>query len=175
MLPTTVGAAWNWLQTPSGYLAVAAIGAAAALVAAMGMQYGLGLPPCDLCIGQRWGFAAAGTLAAIGWAFRRVAVFAAVAVGAAGLGFATTTGLAIRHVGVEQGWWPGPAGCSAPGMDAATPDELLDAIMQAPVVRCDEIAASFLGLSIAGWVAVSAGLLALLAAAVLVRSRQVRA
>ncbi len=139
------------LQTPSGYLAVAAIGAAAALVAAMGMQYGLGLPPCDLCIGQRWGFAAAGTLAAIGWAFRRVAVFAAVAVGAAGLGFATTTGLAIR-MSASGRMVAGPAGCSAPGMDAATPDELLDAIMQAPVVRCDEICCSFLGLSMrAGW------------------------
>ena len=90
-----------------------------------------------------------------------------------GTAFLVTAGLGFRHVGVEQGWWPGPDTCTATGADAATTDELLEAIMQAPLVRCDEIPASLLGLSIAGWVVVSASVLAALAAVVLARSRGV--
>ena len=44
--------------------------------------------------------------------------------------------------------------------------------MNAPLVRCDEIPASLLGLSIAGWVVVSASVLAVLAALVFARSRE---
>ena len=45
--------------------------------------------------------------------------------------------------------------------------------MNAPLVRCDEIPASLLGLSIAGWVVVSALAMAGLAALMLARSRKV--
>ena len=165
-------AAVRWLAgTPRGYLALAAAASAAALVSAMVMQYGFGLPPCDLCIGQRWGFAGAGTLAAGGLLAHRAGVPPRAAAAAVGTAFVVTAGLGFRHVGVEQGRWPGPDTCTATGADAATTDELLEAIMQAPLVRCDEIPASLLGLSIAGWVVVSASALAALAAVVLVRSR----
>jgi len=94
-------------------------------------------------------------------------------VAAVGAAFLVTAGLGFRHVGVEQQWWPGPDTCTATGADAQTTDELLDAIMNAPLVRCDELPASLLGLSIAGWVVVSALALAGLAAVVLARSRGV--
>ena len=91
---------------------------------------------------------------------------------AVGMAFLVTAALAVRHAGVEQKWWPGPDTCTAWGADAQTTDELLEAIMNAPLVRCDEIPASLLGLSIAGWVVVSASVLAVLAALVFARSRE---
>lgn len=159
--------------TAPGYLALAAAASVVALGSALVMQYGFGLPPCDLCIEQRWGFAGAGALAAGGLFAHRVGMSRRAMVGAVGVAFVVTAGLGFRHVGVEQQWWPGPDTCTATGADAQTTDELLEAIMNAPLVRCDEIPASLLGLSIAGWVVVSALAMAALAAVVLARSRRV--
>ncbi len=165
-------AALRWvMSTPPGYLALAIVAAVVALGSALVMQYGFGLPPCDLCIEQRWGFAGAGALAAVGLLAHRVGIAHRAMVAMVGVAFLVTAGLGFRHVGVEQQWWPGPDTCTATGADAATTDELLDAIMNAPLVRCDEIPASLLGLSIAGWVVVSALAMAALGAAVLARSR----
>jgi disulfide bond formation protein DsbB len=72
------------------------------------------------------------------------------------------------HVGVEQGWWAGLAACSAgPGIGGLSLEALLDpTVPVAAAPRCDEIAFSFAGLSMAGWNAVlSAGLAALWLAA----------
>ena len=172
MRADAVAAVVRWVTgTPPGYLALAAVASVAALASALVMQYGFGLPPCDLCIEQRWGFAGAGTLAAVGLLVHRIGVSRRAVVAAVGMAFLVTAGLGFRHVGVEQQWWPGPDTCTATGADARTTDELLDAIMNAPLVRCDEIPASLLGLSIAGWVVVSALALAALAALVFVRSR----
>ncbi len=160
-----MAAAGRSLRSPRGYLALAAGSAAAALSVALIMQYGFGLPPCDLCIEQRWGFAVAGLLAAGGLGVRRP-LLQRTAVAGAGLAFLVTAGLALRHVGVEQGWWPGPGTCTATGADAQTVEELLDTILQAPRIRCDEVPATLLGLSIAGWVVVTASVLSVLAVAV---------
>ena len=158
--------------TAPGYLALAAAASVVALGSALVMQYGFGLPPCDLCIEQRWGFAGAGALAAGGLFAHRAGLSRRAMAAAVGVAFLVTAGLGFRHVGVEQQWWPGPDTCTATGADAETTDELLEAIMNAPLVRCDEIAGSFLGLSIAGWVVVSALAMAALAVVALARSRR---
>ena len=174
MRADTAVAVVRWVTgTPRGYLVLAAVASIVALAAAMVMQYGFGLPPCALCIEQRWGFGGAGALAAGGLLVHRIGVSRRAMVAAVGATFLVTAGLGFRHVGVEQRWWPGPDTCTATGADAQTTDELLDAIMNAPLVRCDEIPASLLGLSIAGWVVVSALAMAGLAAVVLARSRRV--
>ncbi len=168
-----VASVWRWgVGMPRGYFVLAAVASIVALVSALVMQYGFGLPPCDLCIEQRWGFAGAGALAASGLLVHRIGISQRAMVLAVGAAFLVTTGLALRHVGVEQKWWPGPETCTATGADAQTTDELLEAIMNAPLVRCDEVPASLLGLSIAGWVVVSASVLAALAAVVFARSRE---
>ncbi len=59
--------------------------------------------------------------------------------------------LAFYHVGVEQKYWPGPNSCSNASIEGLTTDQLLDQIMSAPIVRCDEIAWELIGLSMAGW------------------------
>jgi len=69
-------------------------------------------------------------------------------------------GLGGYHAGVEWGFWAGPTACAGgAGVGGQSAEALLAQIMAAPVVRCDEVAWSLLGLSMAGWNALaSAGL-----------------
>ncbi|HEY9566948.1 MAG TPA: disulfide bond formation protein B, partial [Thalassobaculum sp.] len=89
-----------------------------------------------------------------------------------------TGGIAAFHVGVEQGWWQGTAGCgtTASGDDLAA---LKAQIMSQPIVRCDAVAFAVLGISMAGWNAIlAAGLAAVGLGAVardLQRARESRA
>ncbi|MEM9499947.1 MAG: disulfide bond formation protein B, partial [Pseudomonadota bacterium] len=64
-------------------------------------------------------------------------------------------------------WWDGPATCTTAGTDGLSADELFEQIMNAPLVRCDEVAWDMLGLSMATWNALaSLGLAVLWAMAV---------
>jgi disulfide bond formation protein DsbB len=124
----------------------AAAGSAALLAAALAFQYIGGLAPCPLCIWQRWPHVVAVALG--------LALLAVPTCGLALLGAATMlvgAGLGLYHAGVEQKWWPGPDTCVAPDIANVSPEELLEQILAAPVVRCDDIAWSFLGLSMAAW------------------------
>jgi disulfide bond formation protein DsbB len=136
-------------------------------------QYGFGLEPCVLCLYQRWPFAAALVLAALALALIRGGRSPAPALALAGLALAGNAGLALYHVGVEQHWWQGTVACTAAATGAMTLEAMKAAILAAPVVRCDEVAWRFLGLSMAGWnVPLSAGLgLFALAAAWATRGR----
>jgi disulfide bond formation protein DsbB len=86
------------------------------------------------------------------WPRRLLALLAGVVVlGGAGVG--------AYHVGVERGWWQGPSTCTAPAPGEMAPGELLDQILATPLVLCDEVAWSMLGISMAGWnVVLSLGL-----------------
>jgi len=72
------------------------------------------------------------------------------AAGAAGSG-----GIGVYHTGVERGWWEGPASCAAGDVSGMSAEDLLAQIMEAPVVRCDEVPWEMLGLSMASWNAVA--------------------
>ncbi len=135
----------------------AAFGSAALLAAAFAFQHLGGLAPCPLCLWQRWPHALAvllglGLLAAPRRAFAALGALAMLA----------GAGIAAYHVGIEQDWWPGPASCVAPDVAGLTPEALLERILEAPVVRCDEIAWSFLGLSMAAWNGLACAVLAAL-------------
>jgi disulfide bond formation protein DsbB len=129
-----------------GLALAAAAGSLGLLAAAYAFQYWGGLAPCPLCLWQRWPhWAAAGLgLVALMAPVRPLAVLGALVMLAG-------AGLAGYHVGIEQGWWAGPASCGAPDIAGLSPEELLARIMAAPVVRCDETAWSFLGLSMPAW------------------------
>ena len=130
------------------------LGSALLLLGAFAFQYLGGLAPCHLCILQRWphGVAVAIGLLILVWARRLLALLAGVVVlGGAGVG--------AYHVGVERGWWQGPSTCTAPAPGEMAPGELLDQILATPLVLCDEVAWSLLGISMAGWnVVLSLGL-----------------
>jgi disulfide bond formation protein DsbB len=73
-------------------------------------------------------------------------------------------GLAAYHAGVEWRWWEGPAACAPTGEvgNAASMLEALGEGQHAP--SCTDATWRFLGLSFAGWNAILASGLALLAA-----------
>ena len=61
-------------------------------------------------------------------------------------------GLAAYHSGVEWHWWEGPKDCSGTGRRNFGPaGGLADLIQNTRVIRCDEAAWRFLGLSLAGY------------------------
>ena len=141
--------------SPGGRLVPAAIFAisVSALAFALVSQYGFGLAPCQLCIWQRWPYAAAalfGFAAALG-PFSRPARMTLVA--AAGLAFATGAGIAGYHAGVEYGWWAGLPGCSGRTLSPdVSMNDLQGALAgESRVPPCDEPAFVVAGLSMAGW------------------------
>ncbi|KIC49274.1 dihydroneopterin aldolase [Tateyamaria sp. ANG-S1] len=133
------------MSTRKGLIVSAAAGSALLLAGAFIFQ-ALGYAPCEMCVWQRYPHAVAAVLGALAVVVPGPAL---LALGA--LATLTTAGIGGYHVGVEQGWWQGPSSCSAGAVDGLDPDALFDQIMAAPLIRCDEIAWQFAGLSMAGW------------------------
>ena len=136
---------------------LAGLGSAALLGGALFFQYVVGLAPCELCILQRWPHLAAFVIGIAVWFVPQAWLMALGALAAA-----TASGLGVYHTGVERGWWEGPTHCSGTlNLSTLSPSQALEAIMQAPVVRCTDVAWEMLGLSMASWNAIlSAGLVA---------------
>src|SRR5215469_13643141 len=113
-------------------------------------QYWGGLAPCELCLLQRWPWAAAiiislvaimvGSRAALPW----VALLLAAV-------FAVGSAVALYHVGVEKHWFAGPNACTGAATAADTVEALKARILGQMPVRCDEPAWSLWGISLAGW------------------------
>ncbi|MDN3711081.1 disulfide bond formation protein B [Paracoccus cavernae] len=138
---------------------LAGLGSAGLLLAALTFQH-FGYAPCELCILQRWPHLAAAVIGLAVWAFgwaRALAVLGLLAALAA-------TAFAIFHAGVELKYWEGPAHCSGGISNLAqlSTNDLMAQLKAAPVVRCDEVSWSLLGLSMAGWNAVCSAVLSLL-------------
>lgn len=113
-----------------------------------------GLPPCELCWWQRYPYFGAMAVALIGTAVKAIPEKFVLLLLA--LIFLGDAGIAGFHVGVEQRWWEGLQTCSGFVEYTDNINEALDAIMNAPIVRCDEIAWSLFGISMAGYNMVAA-------------------
>ena len=157
-------------MTRTFLIAVAAGGSALLLLGAFAFQYIGGLAPCAMCLWQRYPHAAAVVVGAAALALSGLPRRALAGLGA--LAALTAAGLGLYHTGDERGWWKGPATCSAGGDPGAlSAEDLMNQIMAAPLVRCDEVAWQMLGLSMASWNAVlSAALAGLWIAAALRRT-----
>jgi len=149
----------NWAERARAEPAAAAAIAVFVLsVATLGVawffEYVLKLAPCPLCLMQRIPYhviiplSLLLAIAALVRAPRNLLLigFAAIAIAAA-----CNIVLGIYHAGVEWHWWAGPADCSGPLTDLRTGGSLLDQLHAVHVVRCDEAAWRFLGLSLAGY------------------------
>jgi len=125
----------------------------ALLGGALGSQYWGGLYPCEMCYWQRYphGIAIALALLAILSSPRPAASRLLVLLAA--LAIATSGAIGVFHAGVEMGWWEGLTSCST-SSNAATAEELLADIMATPLIRCDQVQWSLLGISMAGWNAI---------------------
>jgi disulfide bond formation protein DsbB len=134
-------------------LAVAIV-ATATILGALYFQYGIGLPPCPLCLEQRIAYYLAIPLAVIlAFAATRHAPRRLLAAGLAVIALAMVANavLAAYHAGVEWKWWPGPADCSGPLTGLGSASDLLTRLKSVHVVRCDEAAWRLFGLSLAGY------------------------
>ena len=120
---------------------------------ALGSQYLGGLHPCEMCYWQRWPHGAAILLAALAFTSpaesrrsRTLTLLGALAIAISGA-------IGVYHAGVELGIFEGITTCTAMASGGSTAD-LLKQITQAPLVRCDQVQWSFLGISMAGWNAI---------------------
>jgi disulfide bond formation protein DsbB len=130
-------------------LALAAAAGSLALLAGAFFFQMLGYAPCKLCLWQRWPHGAAvlagGVFLLTAW---RVLPWAGA------LAALATAGLGLYHTGVERGLLAGPDTCTSNGVTGVSAEDLLNQILEAPLVRCDEVAWSLMGLSMASWNAV---------------------
>jgi disulfide bond formation protein DsbB len=133
---------------------VIAVVGAAAILGAWFFQYGMGLKPCPLCLEQRYAYYFAIPLAVMvllgdqAGAKRKVLILALVVIA---LGMLWNAGLGVYHAGVEWKLWQGPQECSGALDDLGSAGGLMDKLKSISVVRCDDAAWRFLGLSLAGY------------------------
>ena len=126
---------------------------ASLLAGAYGSQYFGGLIPCEMCWWQRYAHFAAIPFALLAFArpagtgqSRAFTALAALAIGVSGA-------IGVYHAGVELHIFQGLTACTSTATGATTAD-LMKSILNAPLVRCDQIQFSFLGISMAGWNAI---------------------
>lgn len=126
------------------------LGALALILGALGFQYLDRLPPCEMCMWQRYPHIAASIVGIGGFAL----IAGGILPRKTGVAFAllavclvlVSGSLGVYHAGVEWQWWQGPQACTGAAFHAAGPLDL-----NAPVVRCDRAAWRLFGLSLAGY------------------------
>lgn len=137
------------------------------LAGAFWFQHVMGLAPCQMCIWQRWPHVAVVCLCGLYYLTQRpvFAYFLPVVL-------CISVGLGVLHVGVEQAWWDGPTACSG-GLQTQglSPEQLLTKLLEAPVIRCDQVSWRFLMVSMAGWNALWSFVLLVCALLYVYRSR----
>ncbi|TPG41166.1 disulfide bond formation protein B [Sphingomonas koreensis] len=126
---------------------------AALLAGAWGSQVFGGLVPCEMCHWQRWPHYAAVPLAALaffvpGMSNRRALVWLAA------LAIAVSGGIGVYHAGTEYHWWNGMTACTSTTIGAGNSADILNEIMAAPIVRCDQPQWTLAGISLAGFNAI---------------------
>ena len=120
------------------------------LAGALGSQHLGGLVPCEMCYWQRWPHAAAIGLAALAFTAPAASGRSRTLTLLAALAIAISGAIGVYHAGVELGIFEGLTTCTSTVSGATTAD-LLNSIMAAPLVRCDQVQFAFLGISMAGW------------------------
>ncbi|MEQ1945090.1 disulfide bond formation protein B [Mesorhizobium sp. VNQ89] len=157
-------------QTGKPHLATAillTVGMAVVVGSALGFEHIGGYIPCKLCLEQRIPYYVGipvGALAAISASLRWPPVLTRLLLLVVGLLMAWSLFLAVKHSGVEWGWWAGPTDCGAVAAPADTGGQgVLDAIDTFVPPSCDKAALRVLGLSFAGWNAVASLILAAIA------------
>lgn len=126
------------------------LASALALVAAFIIEYVFDLQPCYLCVYQRYPYVIAIALCLV-TLMPRMQPYAAWALILSALILLINFGIATYHVGVEQHWWIGTEGCTGPLGTPQTLEALRAQIAATPVIRCEDIFFSVLGISLAGY------------------------
>ncbi|HEX6218055.1 MAG TPA: disulfide bond formation protein B [Sphingomicrobium sp.] len=125
---------------------------AALLGGALGSEYIGGLTPCEMCYWQRYPHAVAIVLAGLAFIGPAQSPRSRAFTLLAALAIAISGAIGVYHAGVELGIFEGLTTCTATA--SGTGADLLKDIMSAPLVRCDQVQFSFIGISMAGWNAI---------------------
>ena len=131
-------------MTKPQLIALAAFGSFALLAGAFLFQW-LGYAPCKMCLWQRWPHAVAIVIGLLALVLTRLQTQLALLGGLAAL---TTGAIGLYHTGVERDWWEGPTSCSGSG--ALDTNNLLSTDIT-PIVMCDDVVWSLMGLSMAAF------------------------
>ena len=130
--------------------------ALAAILGAWGFQLVGGYVPCKLCLEQRVPYYIALPIVLVGLFIpKRAAIVSRALFGVAAAIFLWGLALAVYHAGAEWALWPGPSDCGGGAATTTDAGGLLDQLASTRVVSCTEAAGRFLGLSFAGWNALS--------------------
>ncbi|AEI38338.1 MAG: disulfide bond formation protein B [Zymomonas mobilis subsp. pomaceae] len=134
------------------------------MISALGSEYIGHLYPCEMCLWQRKPhYIAIGLMLfsfALSFVFSKkeslrpyitpskkiFTLLAAFSIAVSGV-------IGAFHAGVEYHWWQGITTCSLP-ISGNNTQEMFNAIMKAPFVRCDIPAWTFFGISLAGFNAI---------------------
>lgn len=133
--------------------ALTMFGALGVVLVAIAFEVLGGFRPCPLCLMQRWAYYAgvpAMFVALVLLTSGAVRVAALVMLGVAFV-FLANAGLGVYHAGAEWEFWPGPDTCAGASPIATSAGDLLKDLQTTRVIRCDQAAGRFLGLSFAGW------------------------
>jgi len=156
-------------RSPATIALLLGLAAFALIAGALGFEYLGHLPPCEMCMWQRYPHFAAIILGIGGFLLLRVHVFPDSAASGIAVATALLIGISgligVYHAGVEWHWWPGPQSCTGSAFRASGTLDL-----NAPVVMCDRAAWRLFGLSLAGYNAILS--LALAAAGLAAASRR---
>jgi disulfide bond formation protein DsbB len=123
---------------------------AALLAGAFGSQYLGGLYPCEMCWWQRYAHMAALVPAVLAFTAPAQSDRSRILTILAALAIAVSGAIGVYHAGVEAHIFQGFTQCTSVAKGNNTAD-LLNQIIHAPLVRCDQVQFRFLGISMAGW------------------------
>jgi disulfide bond formation protein DsbB len=146
----------DWVRGEPAAAAAFAIFAlsTATLAGAWYFELVLKLAPCPLCLEERIAYHVIiplSLLMAIAALVRAPHQLLAVGLAAIVVAALCNAVLSTYHPGVEWQFWPGPTECSGPLTSLSNGGSLLNRLDNLHVVRCDEAAWRFLGISLAGY------------------------
>jgi disulfide bond formation protein DsbB len=146
----------DWVRAEPAAAAALAVFALslATLCGAWFFEYAVGLSPCPLCLEERIPYHVViplSLLMAIAAVVRAPPKLLMVGFLAILVAVLCNAVMGTYHAGVEWHLWAGPADCSGPLNDLNAGGSLLDQLHSVKIVRCDEAAWRFLGISLAGY------------------------
>lgn len=116
-------------------------------ITALILEHGFHVLPCKLCHYERMIFIIAGITSLLGlfifphWGRTTLLILATI--------FAAGTGVALYHVGIQQGFFPLPSFCSPSAIpEGLNINEIRDFLLKTPFVPCNEVTFSILGFSL---------------------------
>ena len=137
------------------------------LLSALYLQYFKNLPPCDLCITQRWFHVLILLYSLTIYIIIKIKNLPLTLVLLGLVVVWLFSGLAgMYHFGIELKLWNGPEACSS---NLTFSKDLLNYLLNKSPIKCDKIIFSILGISLAGWNTIISSIISLFLSLILIK------